>query len=190
MKGSLLGKRKLSSGFFRVQALGFSNFSYLFSGGFIMMKNMSGTLEGSLQCILRESKGTSGAVCRADRALYQGRFYICLTISILAASKFFRLSSENCVMRRTYRKRTRKILLLAATEAPSPAHFTKVARAAGREQIGSFRVKSCRGGGETLKPTLKHTSPTSRRGRNFAGATDLQIIHYNEQKHTHRGQTG
>jgi hypothetical protein len=33
------------------------------------------------------------------------------------------------------KKRTRNILLLAAAEAPSPAHFTKVARAAGGGQI-------------------------------------------------------
>jgi hypothetical protein len=68
--------------------------------------------------------------------------------------------------------------------------FTHVPRPAGTGHIGSFRVKRCREGFETLKPTLKHTSSTSRRGRNFAGATDLQIICYNEQMHTQRGQTG
>jgi len=72
----------------------------------------------------------------------------------------------------------------------SSTDFTHVPRAAGTGHIGSFRVKSCREGFETLKPTLKHTSSTSRRGRNFAGATDLIIIYYNEQTHTQRGQTG
>jgi hypothetical protein len=45
------------------------------------------------------------------------------------------ISSDNCGMGRTYRKRTRNILLLPAAEAPSPAHFTKVARAAGGGQL-------------------------------------------------------
>jgi hypothetical protein len=72
----------------------------------------------------------------------------------------------------------------------SSTDFTHVPRAAGTGHIGSFRVKSCREGFETLKPALKHTSSTSRRGRNFAGATDPKIIYYNEQTHTQRGQTG
>jgi hypothetical protein len=72
----------------------------------------------------------------------------------------------------------------------SSTDFTHVPRPAGTVHIGSFRVKSCREGFETLKLTLKHTSSTSRRGRNFAGATDLQIIYKNVQTHTQRGQAG
>jgi hypothetical protein len=70
-------------------------------------------------------------------------------------------------------KEAGKVRRMGRKNRLSLTDVTHVPRVAGTEQIGSFRVKSCREGFETLKPTLKHTSSTSRRGRNFAGATDI-----------------
>jgi hypothetical protein len=70
----------------------------------------------------------------------------------------------------------RNILLHAAAEAPSPAHFTKVARAAVDGQIIYCWVWSCLEGVGEFKPSLIYTSSTSRSSRDYAlGSGDVFI---------------